>query len=110
MCEALDECELAAWLDELDDEWLGFGCGFGCGRVVPDLGATVVPLAVEKDQPSKPPTVTVRVAAPSLLYVQLPPFDACQYDQYLVVGGVLKQESWDVEGLPSMRQTKAGPS
>jgi hypothetical protein len=88
LCDGLDE-----WCDgddpdddpepplpEPPDEWLGEG-ELAFGNAVLDRGATDVPDDVEKAQPSRPPTVTCRVPAPSLLYDQEPPSVACQYDQ-----------------------------
>jgi hypothetical protein len=54
--------------------------------------------------------MTCRFVAPLLLYVQEPPFEAYQYDQYAVAGGVLMQCSFEGPGLLLIRQTKPGPS
>ena len=61
-------------------EWLGEG-ELAFGSDVEACGATVLPDDVENAQPSRPPTVTCRVPAPSLLYDHELPSVACQYDQ-----------------------------
>jgi hypothetical protein len=55
---------------------VGWTCGGGLGRVGLPLIGGAFPLP--KDQPSKPPTTTLWLMAPRLLYVHDPPFDACQ--------------------------------
>jgi hypothetical protein len=85
---------------------VGFGGGGGgagaAGGAIP--GRAPAPNA----HPSTDPGAGSCPAAPSELYAHEPPRDACQYDQYAVVGGVRTHGS--DAGAPLMRQTNPGPS
>jgi hypothetical protein len=84
---------------------VGFGTGGGAGAAG---GAIPGGAPAPKAHPSTDPGAGSCPAAPSELYAHEPPRDACQYDQYAVVGGVRTHGS--DAGAPLIRQTNPGPS